>query len=169
MTAMVPLFVFDAGYDGIALGHGLADTRAQVLVRIASTRVFHPDPESPTTDGRGRPPRHGPRFVLSDEETWPTPRQRTQHHRPPLREGKGDAPGTTCIRSSMGGDAGATVTNRRSSKAVSSGSRSNTCPNQQGGSKRHCGCGGQAKANPTSTCAGAPTSAGSTSSTPSGS
>ena len=23
----IPLFVFDAGYDGIALGHGLADTR----------------------------------------------------------------------------------------------------------------------------------------------
>jgi hypothetical protein len=41
----VPLFVFDAGYDGVALGHGLADTRAEVLVRIASTRVFHPDPE----------------------------------------------------------------------------------------------------------------------------
>ena len=41
----VPLFVFDAGYDGIALGDGLSDTRADVLVRIASTRVFHPDPE----------------------------------------------------------------------------------------------------------------------------
>ena len=30
----IPLFVFDAGYDPIAIGHGLADTRAQVLVRI---------------------------------------------------------------------------------------------------------------------------------------
>ena len=69
----IPLFVFDAGYDGIALGHGLADTRAQVLVRIASTRVFHPDPEVPKNRGRGRPPRHGPRFVLSDRATWPTP------------------------------------------------------------------------------------------------
>jgi hypothetical protein len=68
-----PLFVFDAGYDGIALGHGLGDTRAQVLVRIASTRVFHPDPE-PRTDGvRGRPRRHGPRFMLSDKETWTAP------------------------------------------------------------------------------------------------
>jgi hypothetical protein len=69
----VPLFVFDAGYDGIALGHGLGDIRAQVLVRIASTRVFHPDPE-PRRDGtRGRPRRHGARFVLSDKATWPTP------------------------------------------------------------------------------------------------
>jgi hypothetical protein len=69
----VPLFVFDAGYDGVALGHGLADTGAEVLVRIASTRVFHPDPE-PRRDGTvGRPRRHGPRFVLSDEKTWTTP------------------------------------------------------------------------------------------------
>ena len=70
--SQVPLFVFDAGYDGIALGHGLADTRAQVLVRIASTRVFHPDPE-PSPGMVGRPRRHGERFMLSDEETWPTP------------------------------------------------------------------------------------------------
>ena len=40
----VPLFVFDAGYDPIALGAGLADTRAQVLVRIRSDRLFYPDP-----------------------------------------------------------------------------------------------------------------------------
>jgi hypothetical protein len=69
---LVPLFVFDAGYDGIALGHGLADTRAQVLVRIASSRVFHPDPE-PSPGMVGRPRRHGERFMLSDEATWPTP------------------------------------------------------------------------------------------------
>ena len=70
--SQVPLFVFDAGYDGIALGHGLADTRAEVLVRIASTRVFHPDPQ-PNYGMVGRPRRHGERFMLSDEETWPTP------------------------------------------------------------------------------------------------
>jgi hypothetical protein len=69
----VPLFVFDAGYDGIALGAGLRDTRAEVLVRIASTRVFHPDPE-PRRDGTiGRPRRHGARFMLADEATWTTP------------------------------------------------------------------------------------------------
>jgi hypothetical protein len=69
----VPLFVFDAGYDGIALGHGLAETRAQVLVRIASTRVFYPDPLARMDRARGRPARHGPRFMLSDPSTWPTP------------------------------------------------------------------------------------------------
>jgi hypothetical protein len=69
----IPLFVFDAGYDGIALGDGLRDTRAEVLVRIASTRVFHPDPEPRRDGARGRPRRHGPRFMLSDRSTWTTP------------------------------------------------------------------------------------------------
>ena len=69
----VPLFVFDAGYDGIALGHGLASTRAQVLVRISTTRVFHPDPTPPDSTTRGRPRRHGPRFELSNEATWTRP------------------------------------------------------------------------------------------------
>jgi len=69
----VPLFVFDAGYDGVALGHGLANTRAQVLTRIASTRVFHPDPEPPASGTIGRPRRHGPRFALCEQATWPEP------------------------------------------------------------------------------------------------
>jgi len=69
----VPLFVFDAGYDGIALGAGLAGDRAQVLVRISSSRVFHLDP-APRQDGDvGRPRRHGERFVLSDPATWTAP------------------------------------------------------------------------------------------------
>ena len=67
----IPLFVFDAGYDAIALGHGLADTRAEVLVRIASTRVFHPDPEPHRDKTIGRPRRHRPRIVLADDTTWP--------------------------------------------------------------------------------------------------
>ena len=69
----VPMFVFDAGYDAIAIGAGLADTRAQVLVRISSKRVFHPDP-APRPEGTlGRPRRHGPRFALSEPETWSEP------------------------------------------------------------------------------------------------
>ena len=40
----VPMLVFDAGYDPIALGHDLAEQRVQVLVRISPKRVFHPDP-----------------------------------------------------------------------------------------------------------------------------
>lgn len=68
----VPLFVFDAGYDSIALGHDLAGTRAQVLVRIRDDRVFYTDP--PDTDGTvGRPRRHGDRFKCSDPTTWPDP------------------------------------------------------------------------------------------------
>jgi DDE superfamily endonuclease len=62
----VPMFVFDAGYDPIALGHDLADQRVQVLVRISPKRVFHPDPPPRPAGARGRPPRHGPRFALSD-------------------------------------------------------------------------------------------------------
>ena len=53
-----PLFVFDAGYDPIAIGDGLSKVNAQALVRISSKRVFHFDP-APPTGGRGRPPRHG--------------------------------------------------------------------------------------------------------------
>jgi hypothetical protein len=69
----VAMFVFDAGYDPIALGAGLADTRAQVLARISSGRVFHPDPVEPAPGTRGRPRRHGARFALSDEATWTAP------------------------------------------------------------------------------------------------
>jgi DDE superfamily endonuclease len=69
----IPMFVFDAGYDPIAIGAGLADTRAQVLVRISSTRVFHPDPTPRHNATVGRPRRHGERFALSDEATWTAP------------------------------------------------------------------------------------------------
>lgn len=69
----VPLFVFDAGYDPAGLTHGLGDTRCEVLVRIAETRVFHPDPPPRDTIAVGRPRRHGERFKLSDPATWTTP------------------------------------------------------------------------------------------------
>ena len=69
----VPMFVFDAGYDPIALGAGLADARAQVLVRISPKRVFHPDPAPRADRALGRPRRHGARFVLSEPDTWPAP------------------------------------------------------------------------------------------------
>jgi hypothetical protein len=72
----VPLFVFDAGYDPIAIGHGLAATRAQILVRIRDDRVFYTDPPAPPkrpTQTRGRPRRHGRRFKLSQAKTTPKP------------------------------------------------------------------------------------------------
>jgi DDE superfamily endonuclease len=72
----VPMFVFDAGYDPIAIGHGLKDTRVQVLVRIRDDRVFYADaparPNRPRSTG-GRPPRHGRRFKCSDPKTTPKP------------------------------------------------------------------------------------------------
>jgi hypothetical protein len=77
----VPMFVFDAGYDAIALGAELADERAQVLVRISSKRVFHPDP-GPRPPGAGRPRRHGPRFALSEPGTWTAPDAELVAHDP---------------------------------------------------------------------------------------
>jgi len=75
-TAEVPLFVFDAGYDPIAIGHELGDVRCEVLCRIRDDRVFHADapprPNRPPGTG-GRPPRHGPRFKCSQPASWPEP------------------------------------------------------------------------------------------------
>jgi len=72
----VPLFVFDAGYDPIAIGHDLADVRCEVLTRIRDDRVFYgdppPRPHRPFETG-GRPPRHGKRFKCSDQRTWRKP------------------------------------------------------------------------------------------------
>jgi hypothetical protein len=68
-----PLFVFDAGYDPIALGAGLADTRAGVLVRIRADRLFYADPVRPSPPTVGRSKRHGARFACADPASWPTP------------------------------------------------------------------------------------------------
>ncbi len=72
----VPLFVFDAGYDPIAIGHDLAGVRAEVLCRIRDDRVLYADPpprpNRPFETG-GRPPRHGKRMKCSDPKTWPKP------------------------------------------------------------------------------------------------
>jgi DDE superfamily endonuclease len=72
----VPLFVFDAGYDPIAIGHDLAEERCEVLCRIRDDRVFYaeapPRANRPPETG-GRPPRHGRRSKCSDPESWPEP------------------------------------------------------------------------------------------------
>ena len=75
----VPLFVFDAGYDPIALAHGLMDARAQVLTRIRDDRVFYSDPPARARRPRGaggRPPRHGRRMKCSNWRTWGRPTER---------------------------------------------------------------------------------------------
>lgn len=72
----VPLFVFDAGYDPIALTHELADARAAIVVRIRSDRVFYADPEPAPAGRRGRPRRHGARFGCADDPAdWTAPDQ----------------------------------------------------------------------------------------------
>jgi DDE superfamily endonuclease len=63
-----PLFVFDAGYDPIAVSSGLADVRASVLVRIRSDRVFYATPTPAPAGTIGRPRRHGERLALSSPD-----------------------------------------------------------------------------------------------------
>jgi hypothetical protein len=73
-TAEVPLFVFDAGYDPIALSHELTADQAGILVRIKGNRVFYGPAADKRADGKpGRPPRHGARFDCTDPQTWSEP------------------------------------------------------------------------------------------------
>jgi hypothetical protein len=68
------VFVFDAGYDPVAISEGLKHERAQVLVRLRSDRVFYTDPPAGRRPGAGgRPRRHGQRFKLSDPKSEPRP------------------------------------------------------------------------------------------------
>jgi hypothetical protein len=160
----VPLFVFDAGYDAAGLSDGLRAMRAEVLVRIAETRVFHPDPperQAPTT---GRPRRHGDRFVLADPKTWTKPDARASLCDPrygaiTVTAWHGLRPGSTA------GDAGRTATSRRSCAAVSSASRLPASRRQQREARRHSGCGGPGPACPTSSAVSSPTCGVLTSST----
>ncbi len=69
----VPLFVFDAGYDPIALSGDLAWVRAQILVRIRGDRLFYADPVPSRPGTAGRPRRHGARFACADPASWPAP------------------------------------------------------------------------------------------------
>lgn len=72
----VPLFVLDAGYDPIAIGHDLADERCEIVCRVRDDRVFYADaparPNRPPETG-GRPPRHGRRSKCSDPRSWSKP------------------------------------------------------------------------------------------------
>ena len=63
-AVVVPLFVFDAGYDPVRVQQGLEGRRCQILVRLRAGRCFYADPtEPPAPTGRSR--RHG-RNVASD-------------------------------------------------------------------------------------------------------
>jgi hypothetical protein len=74
---VVPLFVFDAGYDPVQLQRGLAGRRAAILVRLRTGRCFYADPVGPPAR-TGRPRRHGPKLDTKDPGTWPTPT--AEHH-----------------------------------------------------------------------------------------
>jgi len=69
----VPMFVFDTGYDPIAIGAALTDTAAQVLARIRGDRIFYTDPNHRGAAAIGRPRRHGTRSTPSDPENAPAP------------------------------------------------------------------------------------------------
>ena len=60
----VPLFVFDAGYDPIAIGHDLADVRCETLTRIRDDRVFYEIPRLAPTDPRNRRASPAPRKTV---------------------------------------------------------------------------------------------------------
>ncbi|MGH3147486.1 MAG: transposase [Rubrobacter sp.] len=70
-AAVVPLFVFDAGYDPVKLQQGLQESRAQILVRLRAGRCFYADPPPPAPTGRH--PRHGPKMKCAEPNTWPEP------------------------------------------------------------------------------------------------
>jgi hypothetical protein len=71
--AGVPHFVFDGGYDPVALQLGLAHTRAAIVVRLRADRCFYADPAPAPAGTVGRPRRHGAKFACADPATWPTP------------------------------------------------------------------------------------------------
>jgi DDE superfamily endonuclease len=66
-----PIFTFDAGYEPVQLGVALAGEAVGILVRLRSGRCFYADP--PAEPMRGRPRRHGSKFVCDDPTTWPAP------------------------------------------------------------------------------------------------
>jgi hypothetical protein len=76
---VVPLFVFDAGYDPVKLQRGLEGSACQILVRLRAGRRFYGDPSlSDPPEHIGRPRRHGPKMKCNDPSTWPEPS--TEHH-----------------------------------------------------------------------------------------
>jgi hypothetical protein len=77
--AAVPLFIFDAGYDGTGLAmdlhHGPDPVRCQILVRVRRSRVFFTAPPPRAPGATGRTAVHGPLFRCADPATWPPPAQ----------------------------------------------------------------------------------------------
>jgi DDE superfamily endonuclease len=76
---IVPLFVFDAGYDPVKLQRGLKGSPCQILVRLRAGRRFYGEPSlSDPPAHLGRPRRHGPKMKCADPSIWPEPS--AEHH-----------------------------------------------------------------------------------------
>lgn len=75
---VIPLFVFDAGYDPVKLTQGLEKYPVAILVRLRSDRCFYADPPVPVVKKSGRPRRHGAKFIFKNPLTWPVPT--AEHH-----------------------------------------------------------------------------------------
>jgi hypothetical protein len=72
--AVVPLFVFDAGYDPVKVQRALEESPCQILVRLRAGRRFYGDPGlCDPPEHIGRPRRHGPKMKCNDPSTWPEP------------------------------------------------------------------------------------------------
>lgn len=69
----VPMFVFDAGYDPIALTHALTDLRASVVVRIRDDRVFYPARSHPHPAPSVDPAATAPGSAAPTRPAGPTP------------------------------------------------------------------------------------------------
>jgi DDE superfamily endonuclease len=75
---VLPIFVFDAGYDPVKLQRTLEGCPVRILVRLHSNRVFYAEPEPSSPRPVGRPRRHGKKFDLKEPASWPEP---TAEHR----------------------------------------------------------------------------------------
>jgi hypothetical protein len=71
---VLPLFVFDAGYDPVKVQQGLEGSPCQILVRLRAGRRFYGDPSLAGPPAKtGRPRRHGPKMKCNDPSSWPEP------------------------------------------------------------------------------------------------
>ena len=70
---VVPVFVGDGGYGNHRFLQPLKDERCGALTRLRKDRTLYR--KSPGYSGRGRPRKHGERFVFKDPATWGDPEE----------------------------------------------------------------------------------------------
>ena len=149
------MVIFDAGYEPARLAWLLRDLPVQVTGRLGTNRVFRlpPPPRRPGQMGAAGEARRG---AAARRGRRPAGTGRRHHHRdqpvrgrgrPVMEPGAPEAEGPRRMGRPPGG-------NSRSSRALSSGSPSITCP--MTARRSPCGCGppGRTRAPPGRTCAG---------------